>query len=816
MPRIVLAAFVFLAAACGDRGGAPTAALQAASIPAPEPARSHESLAAELAATRAGCVRCHAAGDGASAGRLQVRSGPPLATAAAWQRADGGEALLQRHHGGAAAADLAAWVGSLTSSPPPVAPVPVAADAIARGERLFGALACAACHGPDDFATLPARVDAATLTAFLREPAAHRPSTPHPRLDGDEAMQVAAWLLRSQLRSDSPGPGFAFACYEQPIRDAGLPDLAGSTPVATGITAVLDAARGSRENNYVLRFDATLDVPATGDWTFVTGSDDSSWLWIDDQLVVRNEALAPHRRRDGTVALTAGPHALRVMFTQAAGGASLEVLWRGPDTPEQPLPAARASSRQDALVPPAPRAAAAAAAIERGRLAARQLRCDACHTIDEPAFAALPAPRLAKPFPQLGGGECPQQPGAAAIALPLQAALQKPLRPADELFLALQADGCVRCHERDGSGGLPPPVRERLVEVEDIGDEGRLPPSLTAVGSRLRPKWIEQVLTGARRARLYLRARMPHTGPEQAARYAAWFAAVDGAAAAADAEPEFTPAAAARGRELAGTTGKNCITCHTFQGSRSLGPQGMDLGLQYERTRPEWFRDWLLRPHQLRPGTRMPALWPVLDDAARRDADALRVWSSLGSAAPLPSGLLSPGALVLQPSDRPVLHGAFLRDVSARCLCVGTPERTHFAYDLASASLVWLWRGAFVDAAGTWSGRAGELLLPAGSEHVVLREPRLTDGQRTLLGQRRTAGGYPVLVVGVGDARYEDEARPRLVAGGSEVVRTLRSVQGTVEFVFETVPGVVVLVDGANAGRHTLTAGRQLEVVYRW
>src|SRR5688572_31281858 len=46
--------------------------------------------------------------------------------------------------------------------------------------------------------------------------------------------------------------------------------------------------------------------------------------------------------------------------------------------------------------------------------------------------------------------------------------------------------------------------------------------------------------------------------------------------------------------------------------------------------------------------------------------------------------------------------------VSARCLCVGTRERTHFAYDLASARLVWLWRGDFVDAGGTWSGRRSE------------------------------------------------------------------------------------------------------------
>ena len=174
------------------------------------------------------------------------------------------------------------------------------------------------------------------------------------------------------------------------------------------------------------------------------------------------------------------------------------------------------------------------------------------------------------------------------------------------------------------------------------------------------------------------------------------------------------------------------------------------------------------------------------------------------------------------PRERPILHGAFLPGLSARCLCVGTAQRTHFAFELGGARLAWLWRGDFLDASGTWSGRAGQLLQPAGQDHVVLNDLAIAAGDakttaRELRGQRRTSDGYPVLQVQVGDADYEDEVRPRLVAGGSEIVRTLRCTRGAlVVKVPSPADGVRATVAGAAANEHRLAAGQTLEIVYRW
>lgn len=793
-------------AACGGRTAAGPAPL------------TPELVAADVAVARAGCVRCHV-DDAPDRDRRTPLRGPDLRLAVRWHAGDGGAAFLRNHHGGAAAADLAAWVQSLGADAEWAGAAAARPDAGKRGERLLRELACATCHAPAWFDELPLRTDHGHLAAFLAEPATKYPELVHVPLSASEAADVASWLLRSQRVEARPVPGFGWTAWQVQIDDAGLPDVAREKPVATGVADAIDEKPAPRKNHYLLRFEATLDVPAEGEWTFITGSDDSSWLWIDGQQVVRNEGLAPHRRREGRVQLTAGPHALAVAFTQAAGGASLEVLWRGPGVAEEPLPKARARTFASTLVPPPPPPPPGADAVARGRLAARQQRCEACHAFEDGAFASLPAPAPARPWRQLRDAPCPEAAAGQTLRAAAEAGAARPADAALHLATALLRDGCTSCHRRDGRGGLPPAVREQLAEVEDLGDEGRLPPDLTAVGRRLRPAWIEKVLRLGHAVRPYLRVRMPKVGEAKAKQYAAWFAEVDGQAAGEGQEPPFTVAAVQQGRQLAGTGGRNCITCHTFQGNPSLGPQGMDLAIQYERLQPGWFRNWLLQPTVVRPGTRMPSLWLVADAAARAEVDAIRSWLSLGASAPMPPGVKAPaGSLLLVPGDRPRLHGAFLDGVSARCLAVGTPERTHFAFDLATPRLVWVWRGDFLDASGTWSGRAGQLLKPRGVDwHVLVDATIQGTAPRRLLGQRVTPDGYPVLSVAAGDAEYEDEVRPRLVAGGSELVRTFRAVRGALELEFAPAgDGLQVRVGADPATRHRVAAGEALEVVYRW
>jgi mono/diheme cytochrome c family protein len=799
--------------ACGGR--APETSAGPAEVFDPTP---------ELALAEARCLNCHRAPGAAG------RAGPGLDGLAGRVAAGWLESFLTTHHAAdpGQAADLAQFLRARTGETP-LARAAVSPAESERGARLFAESGCAACHeaGSAVLAGLAQKTDLASLGAFLKSPAATRPDLPPHDfgLEPGEARALAAWLLRAQqvdAAAAPPTPGLAVECFELPIEGPGLPDLEGRTPTARGHAERIDVGPRTRDDQFALRFGGSLRIPTAGAWTFVLGSDDSSWLWLDGELRIRNEALAPHRRREVRLELEAGWHELQVVYTEASGQESLELLWEGPGVGRGPVPTEALAARIETLVPPGGGPAPDPERAARGERAFAAQRCGACH-----AGTGLPDPADAPAWAQVqaAGRDCPT-PSVPALGRPLPAAAAAPedRPPADALRHALQRDGCLSCHSRDGAGGMPAAARDLLVEVEDLGDEGRVPPDLSRVGHRLRAAWIEGVLNGEKRARPYMRARMPRLEASAAARYAAWFAAVD-AVPGDDTEPAFDEAAAAEGQRIAGNQGFACIACHQVAGQRSIGPQGMDLAVQHERAKPGWFREWLLRPAVHRPGTRMPSFWPAADAAAERQVDAVRVWLSLGNAMPLPAGLGGTGSEYLLEADgeRPRLHGAFLKGLSARCIAVGTPERTHYAYDLEHARLAWLWRGAFLDARGTWDGRAGQLLTPLGTDWVSLPEASpfsLAAGaavEPRLAGWKLDADGYPIWRIALGAVEVEDHPRPRWTSRGSEMVRTVRVRGGAVRIALPGPGGPVeALVGGEPRSEVVVEDGGSCEVVYRW
>jgi hypothetical protein len=219
----------------------------------------------------------------------------------------------------------------------------------------------------------------------------------------------------------------------------------------------------------------------------------------------------------------------------------------------------------------------------------------------------------------------------------------------------------------------------------------------------------------------------------------------------------------------------------------------------------------------------MPTLWQKGDAADLLQVDALRSWLSMGSAAPVPIGYSNGGReLVLDPIGAPRLHGAFLAGLSARCLAIGTKERTHYAYDLNTGQLAWLWRGDFLDADGTWSGRAGRLLTPLGTDWVTLDKncvfTNVADAaaKAQLIGWEVAADGLPVFHWRVGSATVDDAAHPLLRSGGTNLVRMIAARDAAVRLVLPTGDAVKAFVSGKAVGEVVIPAGGRVEVVYQW
>jgi cytochrome c len=670
---------------------------------------------------------------------------------------------------------------------------PVAADSfqVQTGRLLYHTVGCVACHAPaenaiftkatpgEDAAALPAtdltavqrasvplgplarKTTVPELAKFLKDPLASRPSGRMPSLnltDG-EAAAIAMYLLRDQIAHDDPARprvrtrGLSYRYFEGGFHDTR--DMEKAQPKASGLVERFTLPPSKRANNIGFQFSGFVAVPADGQYTFYTASDDGSRLYLGPTLVVDNDGEHGNTEASGKIQLTKGEHPILVTYANLGAGAELKVSWEGPGFGKRQIPPNALSTDQgqpmvplgeeiSGLIPPAE----VLVKVARGEKLFASVGCAACHESaltrnpDRPA-PTLPAPKLAN----LKEGGCldpaprarlpifsltADQRTALQRTLARVASLSLPLEPAAHAARTMAALNCLACHQRDGFGG-PAPGRSDYFTVvggEDLGEEGRIPPHLTKVGDKLRSAWLNDVLVNRATARPYMAVRMPQFGAANVSLLAKSLVQADdnrrgdGPLHADDAK---------WGRKLVGTGGMSCIQCHTFAGRKSLGIPAMDLTRMAARLKQDWFHRYLIDPPSLRPGTRMPTFWPegksaradILEGDTERQIQALWVYLSLGSDAGLPPGLIQGKAEVVTDSEA-VIYRNFLKDGAGRSLPrgigVGYPEKANLIWDANALRLAAVWQGPFLDAAVHLSGRGSGFASPLGYNVLNLPE----------------------------------------------------------------------------------------------
>jgi len=284
---------------------------------------------------------------------------------------------------------------------------------------------------------------------------------------------------------------------------------------------------------------------------------------------------------------------------------------------------------------------------------------------------------------------------------------------------AFERNACGGCHARAGDGGIPYELRAYFrseYEETDLGDEGRLPPDLAGVGTKLHASWIQHVLDTGARARPYLRARMPVYPPAAVDGLGEALARAEGVLPGSDArEPECSDDAARIGRDLLGREQLSCIACHLYKDYPPNGTPGPALEHFGERLRYEWFRSFAADPSRAKPGTRMPTfgqagkstLTRVLEGDMHAQIDAMWCYFALGEDAPVPPGVQKTRSLELVVGERPIVLRTFLEQTGPRGIAVGLPNGFSYAYDAGACRLVDAWKGAFLDASGPWAERGG-------------------------------------------------------------------------------------------------------------
>lgn len=625
------------------------------------------------------------------------------------------------------------------------------------------------------------------------------------------------------------------------------------------------ATLAGRKNDFVAHLEGFLHVHRTGLIRFHLASDDGSRLVVAGQQVIDNDGIHPHTERHGELELAAGAHPIRVEYFEGGGQQSLALDVTAPGLGRLSaleLVTPTADGLPSRVPPPeAPEGFAVdPALVAEGRVAFETAGCAACHALADGARERL-ADRP-KPLESLvasdastgaisGGCLAPAAAtgataasGAARVAYGLDDGQREAMHAAllwlrsesagqapddahaiDRVLTALNCHAChtraagpglaakggvipaVEVFDEDGEPVLKEAARDALFTsgVQELGDEGRLPPTLTGAGDKLTAGFLREVLVeGGKDRGLTMKTLMP-----------AWHAAVAEPLAeriARDPKTEVPiPALGGHsagdvedaGRFLTGSKGLGCIKCHSFGGEKGQSQGVVDMLRMPKRLRHEWFLAYVADPQQFRPGTRMPAAWPagkafhpdVLDGSPAGQIEG--IWRYVSSAKPNPPIGASAHPIELVPEGRPIVYRNFIEGAGSRAIGVGFPEKLSIAWDAEGMRLALVWRGAFLDAGRHWTGRgqgfqpplgdggfspdaaAAIAVLPSG-EAEWPKEPPRERGAR-FRGYRLDAAGRPTFTWSLAGLTVSESFEPLAADAGRPVLRRTLWIEGAPE-----------------------------------
>ena len=629
--------------------------------------------------------------------------------------------------------------------------------AAGRGHDLFHSVGCVACHSPrrsDGSETLAdtsvplgkleQKYNIESLATFLEQPHLVRPSKRMPdlRLSHWEALDIAHYLL-SQTRVSG---ALRYTLFRGDMHE-GLDRLPGKEQAAGIAAGLLLTPFADEQDDYAVVFDGFLEIAKAGTYTFALKCADAGRLSVAGKTLI---SLAPQpeggpRSAEAEIALSAGQHAIRLTYLQIQADRILDLQWKGPGRDWETLPTARLSSHKQPADPLRPFVRNARLAAE-GKRQFQRLGCNDCHATD----TALPRREytawtaLRNTHGCLSGkpGDWPRYELPAAQRSALAAAVARQDGKLDghqRIAVTLSTFRCLNCHQRGALGGVAP-QRDTYFRTtnQNLGPQGRIPPSLTAVGSKLKPSWMRDVLVTGRTSRPYMRTRMPQYGAENVGHLVALISAADRVPEVKFAEFSDRKTMREAGWKMAGNGGLNCVACHTFQRKPAVTMSALDLTEMSERLHKSWFYRYMLTPQALSPNTVMPSFWPggramrrdILTGDSQQQIEALWQYLQDGRQARVPRGLVRQPIELLAGDEAVMLRRSY-PGIGKRGIGVGYPLLRNLVFDAEQMRLALIWKGKFADPGGVWRGQGHGNVRPLGSDQIRFPPgPDLDDSRR--------------------------------------------------------------------------------------
>ncbi|MDX2197134.1 MAG: family 78 glycoside hydrolase catalytic domain [Cytophagales bacterium] len=134
--------------------------------------------------------------------------------------------------------------------------------------------------------------------------------------------------------------GWTFKYYEGEYKK--LPDFAASTPIYSGTSITPDIEKiKKREDNFAIKFTASLIIDMPGEYTFFLSSDDGSRLAINGKKLIEIDGIHGIETGMTKVTLNAGTHKVELEYFEAAYGQYLDIEYMYNGKNKMKIPASK-------------------------------------------------------------------------------------------------------------------------------------------------------------------------------------------------------------------------------------------------------------------------------------------------------------------------------------------------------------------------------------------------------------------------------------------------------------------------------------------
>ncbi len=357
---------------------------------------------------------------------------------------------------------------------------------------------------------------------------------------------------------------------------------------------------------------------------------------------------------------------------------------------------------------------------ENGKQLFMDANCSACHQTVLPDSKPPQLPSLAEVNVNKGclstaTGDWPNYELSDSDRSAIASSITNPIKELSreqQISVSLKSFNCIACHGRGELGGV---TKERNPHFKttnlNLGDQGRIPPTLSGVGAKLNRNWMRDVLVNARSIRPYMKTRMPQYGESNIGHLIDLFQAEDKLPSVEFAKIDNQKEMRELGHRMAGNQGLNCVACHTYQYKQSDTMPAVDLTEMTDRLKKDWFFQYMLAPQSFSPNTVMPSFWPGgkairadLKGDSKFQIEALWQYLIDGRQARMPRGVVRERLEIVVTDETKMLRRSY-PGIGKRGIGVGYPGGVNLAFDAEQMRVAMIWKGKFLDPGGVWTGQ---------------------------------------------------------------------------------------------------------------